>query len=108
MRGCRSYSGGVLQAQELNRLVFETASAHMPPGLLRRVLIEPYVNSADADGLRITAVLSDSDATPLSGETVLDVLLAVSDRLAEAGETRDPTVSFATEEELAHSGDPDT
>jgi hypothetical protein len=102
------YDDGVLQSQELNRIVFETAAAHMAPGQLRRVIIEPFVNSGDEIGLRITAVLSDSDPSPVSGDTALDVLLAVSDRLSEAGETRQPAWSFATEEELAHSGDPDT
>lgn len=104
----RCYESGMLQPERLRQMVFETAAAHMAPGRLRRVLVEPFVNSADEVGLRITAVISDADPAPVAGDTVLDVLLAVSDRLAEAGETREPTLSFATEEELAHSGDPDT
>jgi hypothetical protein len=97
----------MLPAHDLDRIVLDTVAAHMPAGRLKRVIVEPYINSVQEEGLRITIVTEDDDPKPIGGDVVLDTLLAVSDRLAESGETRTPTLYFATTEELAHSGDPD-
>jgi hypothetical protein len=40
-----------------------------------------------------------------AGRPILDTLVQIQDRLREAGEERFPIVEYATEEELAESGD---
>jgi hypothetical protein len=94
--------------RDLNRLVMEAAAAHLPRGQLKRVEIEPYINSVDAEGLSVTLVMADDAPPEPDGDEILDVILAISDRLAEAGETRVPSFAFVSDKELAHLGDPDT
>lgn len=98
----------MLDGPKLRRIVFDSVAAHLPPGKLERVEVEPYINSVNEEGLAVTVVVANEEKLPGNGDTVLDIMLEVYDRLQEAGETRFPVLSFASEEELAHSGDPDT
>jgi hypothetical protein len=93
--------------QDIERIVRDALSAHVSSSRVRRILVAPYVNSVEQEGLRITIVIAEDDPLPGDGSTLLDILLEVSDRLSAAGELRLPTLSYASEEELAHSGDPD-
>ena len=93
--------------QDVERIAAEAISAHLASGRVRHVTAEPYLNSIDQEGLRIRLVIGDDDPLPTEGDTVLDIMLEVSDRLVSAGEHRTPMISLITEEELAHIGDPD-
>jgi len=98
----------MLDTGNLSQIVFDAVAAHMAPGLVQRVDVEPYINSVDQEGLRLTIVVADDEPSANDGDVILDAMLAASDRLAQAGESRVPTFVFATDNELAHSGDPDT
>lgn len=94
--------------QDVERIAAEAISAHIPSDRVRRVSAEPYLNSVDQEGLQIGSVIGDDDPLPPDGDTFLDIMLEVSDRLSAAGENRVPTLNLTTEDELAHLGDPDT
>lgn len=93
--------------QDVERITVEAISAHLADGRVRRVTAEPYVNSIDQEGLRIRLVIGDEDPLPTDGNTFLNIILEVSDRLLNAGEHRVATLNLITENELAHIGDPD-
>ena len=97
----------MIAAADIDRIVLDAASAHIPAHELRRVSVEPYINSVEQEGLQIMVVLAGSSPSLKDGRTLLDTMLEVSDRLALAGEPRAPVLTFATEDELAHSGDTD-
>ncbi len=98
----------MLHSDEIHRIALNAALAHIPPGHVRRVMVEPYINSVDEVGLKVTIILPDEDVHGVSGEVGLETMLAIHDDLDAAGETRIPTVWYATEKEMAESGDPDT
>jgi hypothetical protein len=98
----------MLQDQELTRLAFTAAAARLPAGALRRVEVEPYLNAVDEEGVRFTVVLANDEERIFSSPAVADVIFDVGEKIAEAGEERMPSFIFTTEDELAHSGDPDT
>jgi len=98
----------MVEDQELRRIVHDAVAAHMPAGKLERVAVESYLNSVNEEGLNVTIVIPDDDPLPIDGQGVLDIMLEVFDRLQEAGETRFPVLSFASEDELAHCGDTDS
>jgi hypothetical protein len=98
----------MLSSSEVERVVQKAALAHLPVGQVRRVMVEPYVNYLDEVGLKITIVLPDGDVLPVSGDAALETLLAISDDLDAAGETRSPNVWYTTEREMAEIGNPVT
>jgi hypothetical protein len=71
-------------------------------------VVEPYLNAVDEEGWRTTLLIGEDDPIPNDGAAISDLMLDVSDRLWEAGEPRSQVLIFATEYELAHSGDIDT
>jgi hypothetical protein len=89
---------------DLNRLVMEAADAHLPDGHPKRVEVEPYISSVDAAGLRVTLVIADDSPLEPDDDEILNVILAISDRLAESAEIRAPSFAFASDKELAHLG----
>jgi hypothetical protein len=93
--------------QDVERIASEAISAHISSERVRHLKAEPYLNSLDQEGLRIRLVIGDDDPLPADGNTFLDILLDVSDRLSFAGEHRVPTLTLITEDELARIGDPD-
>jgi hypothetical protein len=109
---CRGVEGALwsrmLKDEDVERIAFDAVAAQLAPGKLKRVDVKPFINSVNEEGLQLTIVVSDDNPPMRNGKTVVAIMVGASDRLAEAGETRDPTFRFATESELAHSGDPDT
>jgi hypothetical protein len=101
------YEAEMLHSDEIHRIALNAALAHIPPGHVRRVMVEPYINSVDEVGLKVTIVLPDEDEFGVDGETVGETLLAIHDDLDAAGETRIPSVWYTTEKQMAETGDPD-
>ncbi len=93
--------------QDVERIASEAISAHLADGRVRQITAEPYLNSVAEEGLTIGLVIGDDDPLPTEGDTVLDIMLEMSDRLASVGEHRAPMINLITENELAHIGDPD-
>lgn len=68
-----------------------------------RAIVEPWSDWQGTDALRVTLVIAPD--TNLSGDAVIDTSLQISDRLLQDGEERKAFVYYATEDELADSGD---
>jgi len=62
-------------------------------------------DSTGDDALQITIVLTPASTDEITGERALRTLSEIRKRLQEAGEERLPIVHYATQEELAESGD---
>jgi hypothetical protein len=62
-------------------------------------------DSTGDNALQITIVLTPGSTDEITGERVLRTLSEIRKRLQEAGEERLPIVHYATQEELAESGD---
>ena len=62
-------------------------------------------DSTGHDALQITIVLTPASTDEVTGERALRTLSEIRKRLQEAGEERLPIVHYATQEELAESGD---
>ena len=69
------------------------------------VLVEPATDSEGKDAVRITIIIAPSAVRRLHGEAVLQTLVEIRNRLDAEGESRFPIVEYATQEELAASGD---
>ena len=97
----------MVQAADIDRVLYDAASARLPAGRVLRVSGEPYLNSVNEEGLRVTIVLADHTQENLDGDTILDTILQVSARIHTAGDDRVPMLIFTTEEEQAADGDED-
>lgn len=68
-----------------------------------RAIVDPWSDWLGHDAFRVTLVITPD--TDLSGDVVIDTSLEIGDRLLEEGEERKAYVFYATEDELAGSGD---
>ena len=66
--------------------------------LVRRVMVEPSVDSEGDAALDVTIVLDDSDPF---GTEAITILVAIRDALSAAGDERFPIIEYTTEDELA-------
>ena len=95
----------MLDREKIDQIVREVATANLAAQNVQAVQNELATDSEGRDALRITIVLAPDAITKLKGDAVLDTLVEIQDRLREAGEERFPIVEYATEYELAASGD---
>lgn len=86
-------------------IVCEVATANLAARNVDRVLSEPTIDSEGREALKITIVLRPEAVPELKGDSVLDTLIKVQDRLRDAGEERFPILEYATQDELEASGD---
>lgn len=96
----------MLAYDEISRIVEGVASPALGHDNVLRVFAEP---GADADGndiVRVTIVLAPGAVDRIEDDALAKTLVETNKRLREAGEERQSVVFYATEEELAASGDP--
>lgn len=98
----------MLTNDEIIRIVGDVAKVKLVESPIERVISEPATDWTGGDAVRITIVITPEAVDRLSGDSVLDNLVEVHNRLAQAGETRLPMVEYATEQDLAYSGDPES
>jgi len=94
----------MLTADQIDRIVGDIAATTLIPEAVDHVFSESAIDSAGREALRITIVIDDEAVPKISGDAVVDTLVAVQRRLYEAGEERFPIVEYATVRELAESG----
>src|SRR5437763_1308669 len=99
------YVRGMLANDQITQIAREVAQANTAPQSVRNVLAEPAIDSEGEDGLRITIVVASDAAEKLSGQSALDILVQLLDRLRQAGEERFPLIEYATEDELENIDD---
>lgn len=95
----------MLDTTAISRIVTQTVDANTTPNSVRRVMIEPAMDSEGKDALRITIVITPEAVTQLEAGPIVDTLVQIQDRLREAGEERFPIIYYSTEEELEEVGD---
>ena len=84
--------------QDTIDIVTKAIAATLDRKLVRRLIVEPSVDSEGDAALDVTIVLDHRD---LSGAEAIEVLLNIKDALSAAGDERFPIIEYATEDELA-------
>jgi|GEM_PF-1600194 len=88
----------MLETVEVDDLVYKTASTVLkPPAGVERVISEPMADQWGAEALRITIVLTPGSFNTLSGEQVVDNLMAIDKALQAANDDRFPHISCTTD-----------
>jgi len=95
----------MLRAEQISAIAEEVARAKLSPDLVSQVLAEPATDSEGHEALRVTIVIETGAAKRLKGDSVLDTLVQIQERLREAGEDRFAIVEYATQDELETGGD---
>jgi len=95
----------MLDYDEISRVVEKAARPALGRKNVVCVFTEPGSDAEGKDALRITIVVTSDAVETLEGDALLKNLLNVHEALWQQGEERTPMVGYATEEELAESGD---
>jgi hypothetical protein len=90
----------MLKPEKISEIAGEVARAKLSSHVVGEVLAEPTTDSEGDEALRVTIVLEPGAASKLKGDSVLDTLVQIQDRLREAGEDRFAIVEYATQDEL--------
>jgi hypothetical protein len=98
----------MLNYDEISRLVEKTARTALGKKNVVRVFTRPGIDVEGKDALRITIVVTPDAVDNIDGDALLDNLLKVHEDFEHLGEERTPIVGYATEEELAEIGDPES
>lgn len=92
---------------QIAKAIEEIAKSKLGRENVVRVFTEP---SAGIDGeavLRVTIVITPDAVERISGDDLLENLVAIHDRFHALQDDRMPNVHYATEEELAAGDDPE-
>jgi hypothetical protein len=95
----------MLKPAQISKIAEEVAKAKLSPDVVSQVIAEPTTDSEGLEALRVTIVIESGAAIRLKGDSVLDTLVQIQDRLREAGENRFAIVEYATQDELETGGD---
>ena len=90
---------------KVEEIAREVAKAHLSKSVVEAIKSEPASDSEGHDVWRITLVIKPGAAKKLGGDSILDTLVGIQERLREEGEDRLAIVEYATREELEQSGD---
>jgi hypothetical protein len=98
----------LLAHRDIERTAQEVAARNLGAQVVTRVLSEDAVDLDGQDALRLTIVLTPGSVPGIDRHAILDTLVQIHDRLQEAGDVRFPILDYATEDELADSGEPES
>ena len=93
----------VLSSAQIEQIAKEMAVQHLSPEAVDHVSSQQIVDSQGRDAVRITITLTSKTAQRLSGDAVLDTLVAIQNRFAEKGEDRLPIVENAEAGEVTEA-----
>lgn len=91
---------------KVEEIAREVAKANLSKSDVEEIKSEPASDSEGRDVWRITVVIKPGAAARLEGDSLLDTLVAIQERLRKEGEERQAIVEYATREELRQSGAP--
>jgi hypothetical protein len=97
----------MLTYDEISSLVMGVAKTSLGGGNVVRVFAEPGTDADGNDIVRVTIVLAAGAVDRIDDDALLRALVDTNKRLRQSGEERQSVVFYATEEELATSGDPE-
>jgi hypothetical protein len=95
----------MLEPAQISNIAANVAKAKLSPNVVSQAVTESMTDSQGHDALRVTIVIRAGAAEKLKGDSVLDTLVEIQDRLREAGEERFAIVEYATQDELETGGD---
>ena len=98
----------MLDFPEIGRIAATAAQAALGSENVVRAFAEPIIDPDGRDALRVTIVVSQDAEERIDGDALLQNLLQINKELRKAGEDRQSTVSYATEQELAEIDDPES
>lgn len=98
----------MLQPVDIERDALEIARKNFGAGNVVRAEVYPWVDSDGDDTWRVLIVVDPKIVDTISGDVVLNNIIELHNRLAEAGEDRMPFLQYATVEELMQSDDPES
>ena len=84
-------------------IVLEIARRNFGPENIVRAMVEPWSDWLGNDAFRVTLVIAPG--ADLSGRAVVNTLVQTNQQLLREGEERRAFIYYATEDELADSGD---
>jgi hypothetical protein len=98
----------MIDAPDVARISEEVARQKLGAENVARIVAEPMTDWTGAEGWRVLIVLRDDEAVSrISGDAVVDNLVAIQEAIQSAGDDRFGFVEYATEEELAAGDDPE-
>lgn len=97
----------MLDYAEIGRIVESVAKPALGTENVVRVFGGPGTDADGNDIVRATIVLAPDAVDRIDDDALLRMLVETNKRLRESGEERQSVVFYATEEELATSGDPE-
>lgn len=100
------YKSRVTPKEAVLRLVQRALVTELGDENVARLEIEPTTDSQDQEALKITVVITPGATDRLEGKAVLNALVGVQERFREMREDRLPIIQYATEEEMAEDGGP--
>ena len=95
----------MISQTEVQRIANEVATANLDQAV-ESVRSEPASDSHGRDALRITIVIRPGAAQELPGDSLLETLVEIQERLQRVGEERFAIVEYATLDELEEIGEP--
>ncbi len=95
----------MLNSAEIGQIARKIAADHLSPNVVDAVSSEETVDSQGRDAVRITITLKANTANTLTGDGVLDTLVAIRTQLAEKGDDRLPIVEYEEVGELTEAED---
>src|ERR1044071_2444641 len=90
----------MLEKAEVARDADAVAKKNFGAENVKRIIVEPMVDSDGDDTWRVTIVIDRKVVDTISGDAVLDNLIEIHNCLWEKGEQGIPSVEFTTEAEL--------
>jgi len=95
----------MLDNSQVTETVLEIARRNFGKEKVARAIVEPWSDWVGDDAFRVTLVIAP-DAN-LSGSSAADTSVQTNQWLLRQGEERRAFIFYATEDELADSGDPE-
>ena len=95
----------MLDEKRIRQIAQEVATANLTSANFSSIASSTAIDSEGHEALRIVIVIKPGAEAKIKGDTALDTLVEIQDRLRKKGEKRFPLVEFATKKELSESGD---
>jgi hypothetical protein len=95
----------MLDEKRIHEIAFRVAADNLTPNF-SSVISGSAVDHEGHEILRITIVIGPDAISKIDGDTALNTLVQMQDQLQREGEERFAVIDYATQEELADSGDP--
>jgi hypothetical protein len=95
----------MLDDSTIVQIATHVATANLTSQNVTSVTSSTATDSEGREALRITIIIPPGAETKIQGSAALETLVEMQAYLQKAGEERFPIIEYATEKELAESGD---